>query len=565
MDQSPLSSDDEENSPQLDVEELKTWALTNNISHLSLNQLLAILKPICPELPSDARTLLNTNRDSKCVSTGSGEFVYFGLTSFINKISKDPVDVSINVDGIPLYKSTQKQFWPILATFNDSNPIVVAIYSGSTKPDIQFFLLDFINELKVLNKRVNIKNFVCDSPARAFLKCIKSHSGYSSCDKCTIKGKYDGHVYFDETNCTQRTDDTFRSQSDGEHHKGTSPLTELSVDMITTFPYDYMHLVCLGVMKRLIFFWLIGPLVTRFPRNILSMISVKLIYFMSFLPTDFSRRPRSLDVYRYWKATEYRTFLLFTGIVSLKDVVPNDVYCNFTLLHAAIYLLCDPDNCESNLAVAQKCLDQFVATVSTIYGKNMVVYNVHALLHLCQDASIHGNLDKFSAFQFENKLGQIKNKLRAKTLPLQQIVNRLSEQGECLTYQNKSTINFKNVWQGGVILNLPIYSVQYKSLFFKDAKFSVNEKDCYFMDYNCMYFKIVNIVKSDDKVFFISKQFRDISPFYSYPFSSLKLNIAKVNILSEAISVDINNVYRKCCGLPYGDSIIMIPMFIKFL
>ena len=33
------------------------------------------------------------------------------------------------------------------------------------------------------NLKVVIKAFVCDAPARAFLKCVKGHSGYDSCER----------------------------------------------------------------------------------------------------------------------------------------------------------------------------------------------------------------------------------------------------------------------------------------------------------------------------------------------------------------------------------------------
>lgn len=40
-------------------------------------------------------------------------------------------------------------------------------------------------------KQVNIfvHSFNCDAPAKAYLKCVKNHNGYSSCDKCEVVGK----------------------------------------------------------------------------------------------------------------------------------------------------------------------------------------------------------------------------------------------------------------------------------------------------------------------------------------------------------------------------------------
>ena len=69
------------------------------------------------------------------------------------------------------------------------------------------FLADFINEEKILkndglvvtsNKTitVSIKCFVCDAPARAFLKCVLNHIGYSSCERCEKKRRMEWKSYF---------------------------------------------------------------------------------------------------------------------------------------------------------------------------------------------------------------------------------------------------------------------------------------------------------------------------------------------------------------------------------
>ena len=88
-----------------------------------------------------------------------------------------------------------------------SSPFVIGLYYGSEKPrSAEEFLTDFVTELKDLMSdglqyngnvhTVTVSAFVCDAPARAFVKGVKSHSGYSSCEKCTVTGEYDGKVTF---------------------------------------------------------------------------------------------------------------------------------------------------------------------------------------------------------------------------------------------------------------------------------------------------------------------------------------------------------------------------------
>ena len=53
--------------------------------------------------------------------------------------------------------------------------------------------------------------------------------------------------------------------------------------------------------------------------------------------------------------------------------------------------------------------------------------HVHAIVHLADEAKLHGVLDNVSCFVFENHLGKIKKLLRKPDAPLQQVVKRLSE------------------------------------------------------------------------------------------------------------------------------------------
>lgn len=87
---------------------------------------------------------------------------------------------------------------------------------------------------------------------RPFVKGIKGHSGYAGCEKCTQHGVFANKVTFPETNAPLRTDLSFDRQEDVLHHIGENPFSPLNLGMVSCFPLDYMHLVCLGVTRRLI-------------------------------------------------------------------------------------------------------------------------------------------------------------------------------------------------------------------------------------------------------------------------------------------------------------------------
>jgi len=158
-----------------------------------------------------------------------------------------------------------------------SRPICIGIFSSERSlnrelPSPEVFLKKFLDDLEILSSRSIYSNdkvfkltfgkliFVCDTPIRSYLKKIKSHSGYSSCERCSIVGVYDhlsSHVCLVERGrrAVLRNNDNFLAQRDADHHQGTSVLVLHGINMVHEFVLDYMHLACLGVTKRLLLFW----------------------------------------------------------------------------------------------------------------------------------------------------------------------------------------------------------------------------------------------------------------------------------------------------------------------
>lgn len=66
-----------------------------------------------------------------------------------------------------------------------------------------------------------------------------------------------------------------------------------------------------------------------------------------YCPSDFARRPRSLDICSKYKATEFRQFLLYTGPVVTYGILDEQLYKHFLFLHAAIRVK-SPIYCQEN-------------------------------------------------------------------------------------------------------------------------------------------------------------------------------------------------------------------------
>ena len=351
------------------------------------------------------------------------------------------ISLQLNIDGLPVFKSSNSQFWPIMGMLDKpsiKDPFIIGLFFGSKKPSSSHeYLADFVLEMKKLETnglvfsgntyQVILSAVICDAPARAFVKNVKSHSGYHGCDKCTQHGDYAGKVIFPETDAPLRSDVQFHEMIDKDHHLGRSPLQDLNIGMVTQFPLDYMHLVCLGVMRKLLWLWMKGPLKGRISSHAVNCISDSLIQLQGWVPKEFARKPRGLREVDRWKATEFRQLLLYTGSVVFPGNLCHAFYHNFLLLHVAIYILVSPVLCHQYCNYAEELLVHFVTHYSDLYGKDNVVYNVHGLVHLADDVRKYGCLDNISAFPFENFMKRIKRMIRKPELPLQQVVHRLLE------------------------------------------------------------------------------------------------------------------------------------------
>ena len=239
-----------------------------------------------------------------------------------------------------------------------------------------------------------------------------------------------------------------------------------------------MHLVCLGVMRRLLWLWRKGPLQGRISSRNLGSISNLLVGLVGFIPGEFSRKPRSLMEVDRWKATEFRQLLLYTGPVVLLGNLRDALYKNFLLLHVALYILVSPSLCQQYCDYAEQLLVLFVTHYSDLYGRNMVVYNVHCLVHLANEVRIYGCLDTISAFPFENFMQFIKRLIRKPNLPLQQAIHRLSEmKGRSQSVKKEPKGGLRRQHHGGPKPHGYQICRQYKEVFIQNFHISTSQGD----------------------------------------------------------------------------------------
>lgn len=229
----------------------------------------------------------------------------------------------------------------------------------------------------------------------------------------------------------RRTDEMFRQRVQYQHHKEKSLIEDLNIDMINAFPTsDPLHLLELGIMKTCLSRWVFGKkgYHRKWKSDLVKNVSNVLIKFNKQMPSDIHRSVRSLNSLKYWKGVEYRTFLLYIGIVALKDALPLFEYTHFLTLCCAV-TICSCGSYQKYIPLAKQMFDAYINGYINIYGRDTITSNVHNLTHITEDMENLGisNLMDISTYKYENCLRLIGLNLRNCNLPLEQISRRITE------------------------------------------------------------------------------------------------------------------------------------------
>jgi hypothetical protein len=563
----------ESNNASFFCSNLQVWALKHNITHTAIDNLLLILKPeLNFSLPLSAKTLLNTPKKVNAIEKCGGDYVYFGMQNEItkqiktqkedsnNKLcftgsdkSKFNIKLNIGIDGLPISKSSNKQFWPILGIVLNlsKKPFLIALYFGEKKPNnCNEFLEDFVNEcVKLESSGITVDKIfysfslnciIADAPARSFIKNIKNHNGYNSCENCECNGTWLGRVILNELNCKLRSDVSFRNMIDKKHHNGETILSKINIGLVTQVPCEYMHLICLGVVKKFLKTWVKGKIPHRLSGNQVKLMSDHLRVIRPYIPEEFNRKTRNLDQLADYKATEYRLFLLYTGVVVLKSKLSESKFKHFLMLHCGILILLTENASNQHWnSFASQLLKKFVIEVENLYEKEFLIYNVHNLIHLADFCLKFGPLDSFSAFPFENHMQFFKKVLRKRNKPLEQVIKRMGEME-----------NVKILEQTKRIENVTFISknkLKYKEFIVSCEK----GNNCFLSTKNTIILiQCMNVEENIVKLEY--RQFKKVEDIENYPIKSSQMLIYKVSLryLSSQKTCSLDFIKRKCVLLP---------------
>lgn len=368
-----------------------------------------------------------------------------------------------NTDGLQLSSSSKQELWAILGTICEVPPrlrssflIVFGVYVGNKDPDMNVFLKPFVESLKKIQDKGGLSwihpvskeqmlsqvvapVLVADAPAKALVCHHKRFNSRFGCNICEQKARLVDPE--EEENPDQNLQQNPRKRKrrqrrylyqedvdpaplrsgarmdlQGElaairakSRKGVRGKAVISaspfLDRASCVAAEYLHLILLGVVRYLLlkmFFktggaWYIGDKIDELDIEI-SKIKV---------PDFVKRLPRKIKDIKYWKASEFRNFLLFYSLPLFRDRLPKLYFQHWLLLVEAVYILLKDAISENDLCAAEIMLRSFVRDVGSLYGDLCYTYNMHNLLHVCLLVRRWGNLWSTSAFIFESFNGYI--------------------------------------------------------------------------------------------------------------------------------------------------------------
>lgn len=124
-------------------------------------------------------------------------------------------------------------------------------------------------------------------------------------------------------------------------------------------------------------------------------------------------------------AVEYKNFTLYFFPIVMRRLLPKDFYDHFMLFVNACRWLSSENVTPTHIAAAKENLRKFVVDAEKLYGKSILDFVVHSVLHLPYYVLQFGPLWVTSNFGFEGLLKTIKGNLHGTTYYNEQFVRVL--------------------------------------------------------------------------------------------------------------------------------------------
>lgn len=122
---------------------------------------------------------------------------------------------------------------------------------------------------------------------------------------------------------------------------------------------------------------------------------------------SFAISPRTIEEREFWKAHEFKYWLLFYAVPCLIGTMKPLYLNHLVLLSEAIFIFLKSKITPSDYTKATENLRKFVVEFEKLYGEENMMYNVHLLEHLPECVKDCGPAWAYSNFNFESNNGSL--------------------------------------------------------------------------------------------------------------------------------------------------------------
>lgn len=124
------------------------------------------------------------------------------------------------------------------------------------------------------------------------------------------------------------------------------------------------------------------------------------------VPKGLGRLPfKILSGFAGFTAEQWKNWILFYSLYSLKGVIPTEHYQCWQLFSKACFYLCRREVNSDEVNMANSLFEEFCHCYVTTYGKEHCTMNLHLSCHLCECVRDYGPVYAFWLFAYERLNG----------------------------------------------------------------------------------------------------------------------------------------------------------------
>lgn len=323
-----------------------------------------------------------------------------------------------------------------------------------------------------------------------------------------------------------------------------------------------------GVMRRTFIRWVFGEKGGKYPRKWnkqqIALANQLLAKCGKCMPNDIHRDIRNLDLLRKWKALEFRTILLYVGMVIFDQILSTEEYNHFLILCCATRI-CSSSTYKKFVPIAEKMFKLYAEQYGVLYGTYTIGSNVHLLTHIVDDLRMNNidNLMHLSAYKYENCLRLLGLNLKQGNKPLEQISRRIIEMAQLhIKIESHNLCNPKKFTPQAFYPNQN--GTTYKKIQITNEIMLSSKKasDSWFLTKTDEIVKMKYVILENNEYKIVGNFLKEKNAFFTSPMNStlLKIFASDGKTHDTLKTYGINSIASKLMYLPSKEKFVFIPI-----